>query len=165
MAIDFSKRPNRFPWPPVLYGAAIVAAYLIQRAAPCGVGLATNGRALGLALLAIGLGLDFWAMATMFRARTNILPNRAADRLVDYGPFAFSRNPIYLGNTVAIVGVGVGLDSLWFVIAALLAAAATQALAIRREEAHLALKFGADWARYSARTHRWIGAGSFRRAA
>ncbi|MDX1717154.1 MAG: methyltransferase, partial [Anderseniella sp.] len=43
-------------------------------------------------------------MWTMFSARTNILPHRAADRLVTHGPFALTRNPIYVGNTIAMLG-------------------------------------------------------------
>ena len=35
------------------------------------------------------------------------MPNRAADHLVTKGPFSFTRNPIYLGNTMLMIGIGI----------------------------------------------------------
>ena len=68
----------------------------------------------GLPIIALGLGLDLWAMAAMMLARTNILPIRAAGRLVTNGPFSLSRNPIYLGNTMLMLGIGLAGNMLWF---------------------------------------------------
>jgi protein-S-isoprenylcysteine O-methyltransferase Ste14 len=93
----------------------------------------------------------------MSRQHANILPHRAATALVTSGPFALSRNPIYLGNTIAMAGAGLAFANPWFLPAALLAAVAVTRLAIRREEAHLAARFGAAWDAYSQRTARWFG--------
>ena len=89
-------------------------------------------------------------------SRTNILPNRAAERLVTQGPFAISRNPIYLGNTTLMFGIGLAFNALWFLPLAICAAAFVERLAIRREEAHLALLFGPEWAAYATTTARWL---------
>lgn len=107
-------------------------------------------------VIAIGLGLDLWAMATMMRTRTNILPNRAAGRLVTQGPFAISRNPIYLGNTMLMFGIGLAFNVLWLLPLGICAAALVERLAIRREEAHLALMFGPEWVAYATTTARWL---------
>ncbi len=156
MALDLHSRPNRFPWPPLIGVAAAALAFLAQSACPLGLGLGPEARWFGWALIATGLALDLWAMATMWRAGTNILPHRAAGRLVTSGPFAFTRNPIYLGNSTALVGIAGAENSLWFVVAAVVAAALVEVLAIRREEAHLALRFGSAWAAYAARVPRWF---------
>ena len=50
-------------------------------------------RAFGAMLLAVGLALDVWAMATMSRRRDTILPHRAATALVTTGPFALPETP------------------------------------------------------------------------
>jgi protein-S-isoprenylcysteine O-methyltransferase Ste14 len=163
MALDLKTRPNRLPWPPMIYATAVALAFLAQKAKPWPATLAATDRKLGLILLGLGLGLDLWAILTMRRAGTNILPNRGADKLLDHGPFAISRNPIYFGNTLAVLGLGVAANSVWVLLAGVAAAALVWAFAIRREEAHLALRFGADWQRYAARTPRWIGPASFRR--
>ena len=95
-------------------------------------------------------------MLAFRRHRTTVLPHRGATRLITDGPFRFTRNPIYVGNTLLVAGLGFVLGVAWLMPAALLAAWATQKLAIEREERHLALRFGADWARYAARTPRWL---------
>jgi protein-S-isoprenylcysteine O-methyltransferase Ste14 len=96
-------------------------------------------------------------MAVMWRARANILPHRAATALVTWGPFGFSRNPIYLGNTILLLGAGLAFGIAWFVPVAFAAAALTARLAIAREEAHLNARFGRAWREYAARVRRWVG--------
>jgi protein-S-isoprenylcysteine O-methyltransferase Ste14 len=149
--------PNRIPWPPILYGAALLVGIVLGAVGPRPAWLDRLGwTALGWTLLLGGLGLDAWAMATMRRWRANILPHRAATALVTTGPFAWSRNPIYLGNTVALCGAGLAFGNPWFVATALAAALAVTPLAIIREEAHLAQAFGPAWEDYRRRTGRWF---------
>ena len=162
MPIDLKSRPNLLPWPPIIFIAAVVAGLALQYFYPWSLGFGPPRRVLGVAMIALGLGLDVWAIRTMRRAETNIFPNRAADKLVDYGPFAISRNPIYLGSTLVVLGIAGALDSGWFVLAAVACAGLNYMLAIRREETHMALTFGPAWERYAKRTPRWIGLGSFR---
>jgi protein-S-isoprenylcysteine O-methyltransferase Ste14 len=157
VAFDLEARPNRIPWPPLIYAGAALAAFAIGLGLPLPIGATGWLRSAGWVVMAAGLGLDLWAMGVMVRARTNILPNRAAARLVEAGPFAWSRNPIYTGNTTLLIGLGIAWNSLWFIVLALVAAALVQRLAIEREEAHLALLFGAQWDAYAGRTPRWIG--------
>ena len=113
-------------------------------------------RAAGIAAILAGLGLDVATMVTMRRARANILPHRAATALVTGGPFALSRNPIYLGNTMMLGGAGLAFANAWFLLAAWMAARLVTVLAIQREEAHLASRFGAAWDAYARRTPRWL---------
>ena len=114
-------------------------------------------RILGAVAMVLGIGFDVAAMVTMWRAKANIFPNRAATALVTWGPFAISRNPIYLGNTLLVAGAAAVFANPWFVPAALLAAVLVWALAIRREEIHLAARFGTDWTAYARQTPRWVG--------
>ena len=95
-------------------------------------------------------------MLAFRRHHTTVLPHRGATRLITDGPFRFSRNPIYVGNTLLVAGAGLVFGVAWLIPAALAGALATQKLAIEREEEHLARRFGADWAGYAARTPRWL---------
>src|SRR5688500_2525302 len=101
---DRSARPNTVPWPPLLYGGGAGLALLLHHAAALRgwwvVPALPPMLWLGAALVVAGLVLDLWTMAPMWRSKPNILPHRAATALVTHGPFAFSRNPIYLGNTI-----------------------------------------------------------------
>jgi len=150
--------PNRIPWPPILFVSAALAAVGLGVVLPGPAWLhASAWMVLGWLTLLSGLAIDLAAMVAMWRRRANILPHRAATALVTTGPFAWSRNPIYLGNTIAMTGATLAFANPWFLPAALMAALAVTQLAIRREEAHLAALFGAEWDAYSQRTARWFG--------
>ena len=156
-SFDIELQPNVMPWPPMIYAIAAVAAFGAAMVAPASFPPGPAVRAIGVAMLAIGATLDLWAAATMWRSKTNIMPNRPAKALVSTGPFRLTRNPIYVGNTIALAGLGGIFDNAWFVAAALAAAIAVDRLAIAREELHLAKRFGADWQEYARRTPRWLG--------
>lgn len=150
--------PNRIPWPPLLVSMAALVAIGLGAVLPGPFWLSYPAFVIfGRTVMAIGLGLDLWAMFAMWRHRANILPHRAATALVTTGPFAWSRNPIYLGNTVLLAGAAFAFRDPWFLPAAFASAYAVTRLAIRREEAHLARSFGAEWENYRRRTARWIG--------
>lgn len=151
--------PNRIPWPPVLFLAAVALALILhwQAAWPWPGGVARLVlAAIGLCLICAGLALDVTAFRQFRKHRTSILPTRAASVLIVGGPFSKSRNPIYLGNTQMIFGAGLLFGVGWLLPAALAAAIAVQKLAIEREEAHLEASFGASWRDYAARTPRWL---------
>ncbi|WP_127524101.1 isoprenylcysteine carboxylmethyltransferase family protein [Mesorhizobium sp. Z1-4] len=156
---EHSAPPSRLPWPPMIYVAAVALAIVAQWLWPLpwiGPPLADLLFALGWLMVLAALALDFGAMRTMRKARTTILPHRAADHLVTGGPFALSRNPIYLGNTTLMVAIGFIAGSLWFLLLAPLAAIATTFLAIRQEERHLAERFGKRYRDYQKKVRRWL---------
>lgn len=156
---EHSAPPSRLPWPPLIYVAAVALAIVLQWLWPLpwiGPPLADLLFALGWLMVLAALALDFGAMRTMRKAQTTILPHRAADHLVTGGPFALSRNPIYLGNTTLMVAIGFIAGSLWFVLLAPVAAILTTFLAIRPEERHLAERFGKRYRDYQKKVRRWI---------
>jgi protein-S-isoprenylcysteine O-methyltransferase Ste14 len=150
-------RPNTVPWPPILFGAAALVAWAAGRLVPLPWPEAALLGHAGWVMIATGITIDLWAMVVMARRRANILPHRAATALVTDGPFAWSRNPIYLGNTLLLSGCGLAFGNAWLLVGAAVAAIAVTVLAIRREEAHLASRFGDAWMAYAARTRRWFG--------
>ena len=156
---DLRDRPNTLPWPPILFaGAALVALglqALLPLPWPAGVWAAALAM-LGLLLAAAGLALDLATILAFRHHRTTVLPHRGATSLITDGPFRYSRNPIYVGNTLVVAGAGLAFGVAWLLPAALAGALATQKLAISREEQHLALRFGKDWQDYAARTPRWL---------
>ena len=157
---DIAQRPNRIPWPPLIYIAALLAAWGLQVLWPGGAFLASLGtwlRVLGVLLALVGVTFDLAAMRAMRRAQTSTLPHRGAQHLVTDGAFAFSRNPIYLGNALLLIGVALALHWPWLLLCALLSAALVEWLAIRREERHLAARFGDAFADYARCVPRWIG--------
>jgi protein-S-isoprenylcysteine O-methyltransferase Ste14 len=155
---EFRSRPLNFPWPPFIYLAASLLAYMlnIQHQLLLFPHAGIAAKAAGGTLIAIAVGLDLWATATLWDRRTTVMPNRCASHLVTCGPFRYTRNPIYLGYTLITVGLGLMLGNAWFGIMAIMAAAATTFLAIRREEFHLLSRFGFEFERYCRTTRRWV---------
>lgn len=155
----YRLKPLSFPWPPVLYGLAILFALIAGRF----VGLFPSMMpgsylflGIGGAMIAAAVLLDLWAVKTLIECRTTVMPHRGAQRLVTCGPFRYSRNPIYLGYTLATAAFGFLTGNAWFFVAALAAAVVTTYIAIRNEEMHLLARFGIDFEQYCQRTRRWL---------
>ena len=75
--------------------------------------------------------------------------------IVTTGPYAWCRNPMYLGHIIFLVGLTLSLQS---VLAALLtvATAGWFHLRVRRDEEGLRERFGEPYLEYTARVKRWI---------
>lgn len=109
----------------------------------------------GAAMVAAGAGLFLWAGVQFRRHHTSIVPRETPAALLTTGPYAFSRNPIYLADALILTGLVLRWDA-----GALPLVPAFVALITRRfihgEEAVCRAAFGADWAAYAARTRRWL---------
>jgi protein-S-isoprenylcysteine O-methyltransferase Ste14 len=151
--------PIRFPWPPVLYVAAILASVALSWWFPLpwiGEPLAGMLLVAGIALAIVAVAMVVTAIHTMHKAKTSVRLDRPAAHLVQKGPYSISRNPIYLGNTLFMIGIGLAAAMLWFIILAVVAAFLAQKLAIEREERHLDQRFGKKYRDYCKRVRRWI---------
>lgn len=156
---DIAARPNRLPWPPIIYTGAFALSWVLQEAAPLAfldANLAGAPKWLGLGLAGSGFMLDLLAMSALVRHRTAILPNMGSSALVSSGVFAYTRNPIYLGNTILLIGFAIALRWGWLLLAVPITVIAVTHLAIAREEKHLSARFGDAWSAYAARVRRWL---------
>lgn len=151
--MDTTERPNRIPWPPIFYAAAFVLGLALAQVKPLAVPIRPE---VGWTILACGILLDLWAMWTLHSHQANILPHRAATRLVTTGAYWLSRNPIYVGNTLLLLGLAIVLHNAWLIITAFMALTLVDGYAVKREEEHLLAKFGNDWRAYMDRTPRYL---------
>lgn len=81
---------------------------------------------------------------------------RTVSRLTTDGPFAWTRNPIYIGNGLVWTGLAIVTGLHWFVPLAVGAFAAEYGLIVRYEEGVLESSFGHAYLAYKQRTPRWI---------
>lgn len=109
-------------------------------------------------LLVAGLGLLFSlsGIFTFRRAHTPMFPYGRATRVVQTGPYAFTRNPMYVGGAVSYVGIAIAMNVVWPIILLPLVLWALYAFVIRMEEQYLGELFGEEYAAYRARVRRWI---------
>lgn len=158
MTDDHSERPNRLPWPPMIYATAIVAAVVAGMIVPISLDRFPEmpRRLIAILLIVGSLAADIWAMRTLAGGKTTIMPHKRSANLVTGGPFAHSRNPIYVANTALTIAIGLLSSNGWFLLFAFAAAFATQKLAIEREERHLQALFGEEYRRYRENVRRWL---------
>ena len=72
------------------------------------------------------------------------------------GPYRFTRNPMYVGLTSLMAGIGLLLDSVWVLALCLPALVTVHFLAVVREEAYLTEKFGEEYIRYREKVRRYV---------
>jgi len=158
-ASDPFQAPTAIPWPPLLYLGALAIAVLLQIFLPA----PWFGRPLSDILFAVGCllivgvaALYISAISALRRAKTTIRPHAGATHLVTSGPFAISRNPLYLGNSVLMFAIGFIVGNAWFLLMGVLASIATNKLAVEPEERHLEARFGKAYRDYKKKVRRWI---------
>jgi protein-S-isoprenylcysteine O-methyltransferase Ste14 len=112
--------------------------------------------AVGAVLIVLAGALAFSAIARFLRAGTNVPTRQPTTALVTTGPYRFSRNPIYTGMILLLLGVGVMVDSAWILTMAIPFALVIRYGVIAREERYLEAKFGESYRRFRASVRRWI---------
>jgi protein-S-isoprenylcysteine O-methyltransferase Ste14 len=108
----------------------------------------------GGALIVIGEAIRLAGVAaagTVTRRRS-----RNVQRLVTYGAFAWSRNPLYNGNFFIWLGFSVASGVAWCPIVAVVLFAVEYYYIVAYEEGVLESIFGQTYLDYKARTPRWI---------
>jgi protein-S-isoprenylcysteine O-methyltransferase Ste14 len=77
------------------------------------------------------------------------------DRVIDTGPYRYTRNPMYLGHLIFLAGLAITFWS-WFALLIIAARAIWFDRRVRHDEVRLEEIFGAEYAAYRARVKRWI---------
>jgi protein-S-isoprenylcysteine O-methyltransferase Ste14 len=110
----------------------------------------------GIALIVAGLALALVAARHFKQSGTPLKPFSRSTALVTAGPYRFTRNPMYLGLAVVLVGVALALESLtpFFVIPVFVAI--ITAAFIVPEEAMLKERFGDAYTDFQGRVRRWL---------
>lgn len=108
--------------------------------------------------LLIGAGLFLMAAAVfeMVKHKTTVIPHQEADTLVQTGIFAFSRNPIYLGDTLVLCGAVFYWSAPLALIFVPIFIWIIRVRFIFPEEERLAAKFGEAFDDYCEMTRRWV---------
>jgi protein-S-isoprenylcysteine O-methyltransferase Ste14 len=151
-----SDNPHVLVLPPLLYGAALVAGFLLQWIAPRPILSSSSRYWAGGVLVAFGILLAMWGRRMMERAGTNINPTLPSTALVTTGPFRFSRNPLYVALTLVLVGLGLLANALWVLVLAVAVLLVMHFGVVRREERYLEAKFGDVYRTYRSRVRRYF---------
>lgn len=142
--------------PPLIYVAGFVLGLLLERVFPVLVLPKTASRVAAVVCVALWAIFSVWSIGLFHRARTSFLPIKPTTALVIYGPYQFTRNPMYLGFVCLYLGLALWFGLFWAVILLPSVIAVIQRYVIVREEQYLEQKFGDEYLIYKAGVRRWI---------
>jgi protein-S-isoprenylcysteine O-methyltransferase Ste14 len=80
---------------------------------------------------------------------------RPPDRIITVGPYRYTRNPMYLGHLMFLVGLAILFWS-WFGLIVVVLRALWFHRRVLHDEGRLEKIFGAEYSAYRARVKRWI---------
>jgi protein-S-isoprenylcysteine O-methyltransferase Ste14 len=151
---------TRIPPPFIMFFAAALM-WALHRWLPFVKWIVPPWNWLGGLTVAVGIAVSVAAFRRFKRAGTTVNPRdpAKATRLVTDGVFRFSRNPMYLGLLLMLIGWALLLGSIGeWIVPPLFAIGITHVQIIPEEQA-LARLFGDDYLAYQRRVARWIGRG------
>jgi protein-S-isoprenylcysteine O-methyltransferase Ste14 len=154
---DTADTANVIIRPPIAWALAVLAGLALNWLVPLlFVPAVVPAGWLGAMVFALALALFAWAIATMTRAGSNVPTNLPTTIIVDTGPYRFTRNPIYVGMVLGLIGLATAFNSLWLLLTLVPFALIIHYGVVVREEAYLERKFGDAYRNYRSRVRRWL---------
>lgn len=113
---------------------------------------------LALIIALIGLAISVSGAISFRRLDTTLNPTRPeeASSLVTAGIYQVTRNPMYLGLLVILIGWSLFLSSAWALLGAVGFVVYMTRLQIAEEERALTRLFGSEYEAYKTRVRRWL---------
>ena len=147
---------NKVP-PPIVMLISIFAMWLITDSAS-DLPLFRPSAFAGVVLAVAGILLAVSGVREFKRASTTINPLApdSASNLVISGIFSYSRNPMYLGMLLVLLGNGLYLENPWCALVILAFMAFMIRFQIVPEERAMQLLFGESFAEYRSKVRRWL---------
>ena len=151
--------PKIIVLPPIAFFAAVLLTFALDRWLALGA-LNDIPRlplvVVGGAFMAVALLIAVTGILAFKRAETNVNPYQPALNIVRDGPYRFTRNPMYLGMIMFVLGFGIAMATLWGLILACLLWALLHWGVVLPEEKYLTDKFGDDYRALLSSTRRWL---------
>ncbi len=143
--------------PPLAWGLAVIAGLALDWLVPLPFLPADLPAGwLGAMVFLLALALLAWAIVTVTRAGSNVPTYLPTIGIVESGPYRFTRNPIYLGMVLGLIGLAIAFDNLWLLMMLVPFALVIRYGVVAREEAYLERKFGNVYNSYRSRVRRWL---------
>ncbi|HEY7235016.1 MAG TPA: isoprenylcysteine carboxylmethyltransferase family protein [Gemmatimonadaceae bacterium] len=142
--------------PPLVYLGSIGLGLLVHLFWPVRWLPASVSVPIGVVLVLVAGALFVSAVRTFRSANTPVPGNRPTTTVVRAGPYAFSRNPIYLAFTLCQLGLAAWVNSLGVLLTLLPALALMALVVIPREERYLEARFPSEYLPYKRAVRRWL---------
>ncbi len=154
---DQPDKANAIVRPPIALLLAFLAGLLADWLVPLKLLPASVPNVLlGSFIFIDGFALVVWAITTIRAAGTHVQTTQPTTAIVAEGPYRFSRNPIYLGMFLGLIGLAIAFNTIWILVALVAFYLVIRYGVIAREEAYLTRKFGDVYRGYQAQVRRWL---------
>jgi protein-S-isoprenylcysteine O-methyltransferase Ste14 len=111
----------------------------------------------GFCVVLVGEAVRFWGVS-IAGSETRTTGSVGGTFLITTGPFAYVRNPLYLGNIILYAGIGIMSMALhpWLLLLAVVWFSVQYSLIVSKEEEYLATTFGTEYQDYIRHVPRFI---------
>jgi protein-S-isoprenylcysteine O-methyltransferase Ste14 len=140
--------------PPVLAALNLIAVFLLGWLVP--VKVVDNVSWFGWFLVLAALIFAFGGLRELIRAKTSPDPHSPTTAIATSGIYRLTRNPIYVGYMLLVMGLPLIFQNIWGVILSPLVLFLFYRLIVAYEEAYLARKFGKVYLDYKSKVRRWL---------
>lgn len=146
----------RFP-PPLIFFGLILLGLLGDKYLPLPSFLYCEAIAwLGFAIIGAGTALIIISLGLFKVEGENPEPWTVSKTIIARGPYRHTRNPMYLGMAMIMLGIALWRDSAGVLFLLPAAILIIDRLVIEREEAYLVRKFGKPYSDYQKSVRRWL---------
>jgi protein-S-isoprenylcysteine O-methyltransferase Ste14 len=142
----------RFP-PPLIFLAALVGGWFMP---DLRVSVGLIRQLVAIAAIVVALWLGAGAVRLFRKTGQNPRPWLPTPSLVLDGPYRYTRNPMYVGLTLLVLGIGGLAGRGWILIFACVALGLVHFIAVLPEERYLTEKFGDEYTQYMQRVRRYF---------
>ena len=153
-------KKEKMPWlvkrikPPFIALAVLVLMAVLTRL--FAQSIVFQSKILGSIFFILGISLIVWAASLFKKANTELPPAGKPSALVIKGPFLYTRNPMYAGMTLALIGASLGIGSLLSVLGPVAFMIVISTAFIPYEEKKMERIFGRKYVAYKKQVRRWV---------
>jgi protein-S-isoprenylcysteine O-methyltransferase Ste14 len=111
---------------------------------------------LGIILILFGTIINLWTDNLFKKEKTNVKYHKIPSKLISYGPFEISRNPMYLGMLTILLGTAIIIQNLVAFVFPIAFFIIINYKFIPTEEKNMEKKFKLNYLKYKKKARRWI---------
>jgi protein-S-isoprenylcysteine O-methyltransferase Ste14 len=141
---------------PCLAAAVVLAQMLGRRGGLLWPGGLVWPVVAGIVLIAAGIGLRAWSIATLGRFFQYWIKVQPGHHVVTGGPYRYVRHPSYSGIALVLAGIALACDDVWSLVAVAVLGGVGLAVRIRAEERQLTQALGAEYEHFAAGRKRLV---------
>jgi len=142
--------------PPTYFMISLFAVVIVHFVIPIVQCIYFPWNLFGLLFLIFGGVLNLLADKDLKKYETTVKPFEYSSKLITDGIFSFSRNPMYLGMSLILLGESILFGSLSPYVIVIIFTLLIQYIFIKVEEEMLLEKFGTEFIEYKSNVRSWF---------